>query len=391
MKTWLFLFLLLLSGCAPVAPHHAPALPPLFADAVFRPPSTPVNADTLFALSPAMRAYLRGAPFASALRQKGAEGLVDALYRKSDLQIQYDATTTRTAAQAFDARAGNCLSLVVMTAAFARELGLTVRFQSVGVDDSWSRTNGLYLVSTHINLAIGAPPVERIGVASSAAMLVVDFLPQQDARAFTAVTIDEDDVAAMFLNNRAAEALVANRLDDAYWWARAAILKRPAAVSAYNTLAVIYQRHGDLALAEQVYRAALVREPENMLLLRNLQPVLAAQGKHLEAGALARQLAAIEPTPPFHFFNQGVKAYENGDYVAAKALFAREVKRMPYYDEFHFWLALACLRLGEPDQARTQLALAFDTSTRSAARDLYAGKLAHLRSLAAEAPVVRYR
>ena len=338
-----------------------------------------------------MRAYLRSAPFASALRQKGAEGLVDALYRKSDLQIQYDATTTRTAAQAFDARAGNCLSLVVMTAAFARELGLTVRFQSVGVDDSWSRTNGLYLVSTHINLAIGAPPVERIGVASSAAMLVVDFLPQQDARAFTAVTIDEDDVAAMFLNNRAAEALVADRLDDAYWWARAAIMKRPAAISAYNTLAVIYQRHGDLALAEQVYRAALVREPENLLLLRNLQPVLAAQGKHREAQALARQLAAIEPTPPFHFFNQGVKAYENGDYVAAKALFAREVKRMPYYDEFHFWLALACLRLGEPDQARTQLALAFDTSTRSAARDLYAGKLAHLRSLAAEARVVRYR
>jgi Tfp pilus assembly protein PilF len=391
MKTWLFLFLLLLSGCAAVASHHAPALPPLFADAAFRPPSTPVDADTLFALSPAMRAYLRSAPFASALRQKGAEGLVDALYRRSELQIQYDAATTRTAAQAFDARAGNCLSLVVMTAAFARELGLTVRFQSVGVDDSWSRNNGLYLVSTHINLAIGAPPVERIGVASSAAMLVVDFLPQQDARAFTAVTIDEDDVAAMFLNNRAAEALVANRLDDAYWWARAAILKRPAAVPAYNTLAVIYQRHGDLALAERVVRAALVREPENLLLLRNLQPVLAAQGKQLEAQALARQLTAIEPTPPFYFFNQGVKAYEKGDYAAAKALFAREVKRMPYYDEFHFWLALACLRLGEPDQALTQLALAFDTSTRNATRDLYAGKLAHLRSLAAEAPVVRYR
>ena len=392
MKTWSLLFMFLLSGCAGMAPHQAPPLAPLFADAAFQPPSVPVTADDLFTLSPAMRAWLRTPAFASALRQKGAvDGLVDALYRKGDLQIQYDASRTRTAAQTFDARAGNCLSLVVMTAAFARELGLAVRLQSVGVDDSWSRANGLYLVSAHINLALGRPPGERAGVASSAPMTVVDFLPPRDAAAWSSVPVDEDDVAAMFLNNRAAEALVADRIDDAYWWARAAVLKRPATLAAYNTLAVIYQRHGDLARAEAVYRAALVREPENLVVLRNLEPVLASLGKHAEAQALAKRLAAIEPTPPFYFFHRGVKAYERGDYAEAKALFAREVKRMPYYDEFHFWLALACLRLDEPDAARAQLALAFDTSTPGAARALYAAKLAHLRSSAGSAMAVRYR
>jgi len=391
MKTWLLLFLIFLSGCA--APPAQRAVPPaaLFADAAFQLPAQPVHADDLFALSPAMRAYLRSTAFSTMLRQKGsAEGLVDALYRKGALQIQYDATSTRTAAQTFDARAGNCLSLVVMTAAFARELGLQVRLQSVGVDDSWSRSDGLYLVSTHINLAIGPPPKERLGIASSAPMLVVDFVPQQDASKFDTLPLDDEDVAAMFLNNRAAEALVAGRIDDAYWWARAAVIKRPASIQAYNTLAVIYQRRGNAALAEKVYRAALVREPENLLVLRNLQPVLAALGKHAEAQALARQLAAIEPTPPFHYFHMGVTAYERGAYAEAKALFAREVKRMPYYDEFHFWLALACLRLGDVDTARAQLALAFDTSTRQGNRDLYSAKLAHLRSLQ-EGPAVRVR
>jgi Tfp pilus assembly protein PilF len=174
------------------------------------------------------------------------------------------------------------------------------------VDDSWSRANGLYLVSAHINLALGPPPGERVGIASSAAMTVVDFLPQQDAAAFSSVPLNEDDVAAMFLNNRAAEALVADRIDDAYWWARAAVLKRPAALAAYNTLAVIYQRHGDLALAEAVYRAALVREPENLVILRNLEPLLVSLGKHAEAQALAKRLATIEPTPPFYFFHRGM-------------------------------------------------------------------------------------
>jgi tetratricopeptide (TPR) repeat protein len=329
-----------------------------------------------------MRAYLRSAPFASLLRARGAaEGLVDALYRKGALQIGYDATSTRTAPQTFAARAGNCLSLVVMTAAFARELGLQVRLQSVGVDDSWHRANGLYLVSTHINLAIGPPPKERLGMTSSAPMLVVDFVPQQDAGKFDTLPLDDEDVAAMFLNNRAAEALVAGRIDDAYWWARAAVLKRPAALQAYITLAVAYERHGDLALAEKVYRAALLREPENLLVLRNLQPVLAALGKHAEAEALVKQLAAIDPTPPFHYFQLGVKAYERGAYAEAKALFARDVKRMPYNDEFHFWLALACLRLDDVATARVHLALAFDTSTQRDNRELYSAKLAHLRGL----------
>ncbi len=389
MKTWPMLFLIFLSGCAGMAPRTAPPLAPPFADAAFQPPSVSIDADDLFTLTPGMRSYLHSPAFTATLRRKGAaNGLVEALYRQGDLQIQYDATRTRTAAQTFAARAGNCLSLVVMTAAFARELGLAVRFQSVGVDDSWRRSDDLYLVSTHINLAIGAAPAERLANKSSAPMLIVDFLPQQDASAFATIELRELDVSAMFLNNRAAEALVAGRIDDAYWWARAAIVQQPASIAAHNTLAVIYQRHGDLALAEKVYRAALLREPENLVVLRNLQPVLAALGKHAEAQALDKQLAAIDPTPPFYFFNRGVQAYEQGEFVQARALFAREVKRMPYVDEFHFWLALACLRLGEVEPARIQLALAHDTSTSAGTRALYAGKLAHLRSLGAE---VRYR
>jgi tetratricopeptide (TPR) repeat protein len=74
-------------------------------------------------------------------------------------------------------------------------------------------------------------------------------------------------------------------------------------------------------------------------------------------------------------------AFEGGDYQKAKALFEREVKRAPYYDEFHFWLALTHLRLGEAKEAHEELAQALDTSTRRDSRDLYSAKLAHLRSM----------
>jgi Tfp pilus assembly protein PilF len=284
---------------------------------------------------------------------------------------------TRTAAQTYAARRGNCLSLVIMTAAFARELGMRVRYQSVDVDESWSRNGALYLASAHVNLSL-----EQQGRPGAGPTLTVDFLPPEDASRYQTEPLDEDDIVAMYMNNRAAEALVQDRIDDAYWWARAAVRQLPYRPQSMNTLGVVYQRKGDLAQAERVYRAALERAPDNLAVMQNLAPVLSANGKPEEAGQLARRIARIEPNPPFEFFNEGMQALRSGDNQKAKALFAREVKRAPYYDEFHFWLAIACLRLGQAGEAREQLALALDTSTRRDNSALYSAKLAHLRSAA---------
>jgi hypothetical protein len=218
---------LLLGGCASTPQLSAP--PPLFADASFKPPSEPVGAQNLFTLSPAMQAYLHSPGFEALLRSKGLErGLIDALYSKTDLKLEYDSSRTRTAAETYEARAGNCLSLVVMTAAFARELGMTVRFRSVLADETWSRDGGIYLVASHVNIALGHR--KRNGLLydeTSEHELVVDFLPPPEASRFHTRQLEEEDIVALYLNNRAAESLVQGKIDDAYWWARAAVATNP--------------------------------------------------------------------------------------------------------------------------------------------------------------------
>ena len=370
---------LLLGGCAST-PQHAPP-PPLFADASFKPPSEPVGAQDLFTLSPAMRAYAHSPAFTAHLRSKGLErGLIDALYSKTDLKLEYDATRTRTASETYAARAGNCLSLVVMTAAFARELGMTVHFRSVLVDGTWSRDNGIYLVASHVNIALGhRKPDGMLYDETSEHELVVDFLPPPDASRLRSRQLDEDDIVTLYLNNRAAENLVLGKLDDAYWWARAAVAKNPPAAITYNTLGVIYQRHGDLVMAERAFRVALDREPESLVVMQNLGPLLAKTGRTAEAAELARRVASIEPVPPFEYFDKGMAALKAGDYDTARKLFEREVKRAPYYDEFHFWLAVTLLQLGDAKEAREQLTQAIDTSTKADNRQIYSAKLAHLR------------
>ena len=49
-------------------------------------------------------------------------------------------------------------------------------------------------------------------------------------------------------------------------------------------------------------------------------------------------------------------ALQKGDYRTAHDLFAKEVARAPYNDEFHYWLAVADVGLGETESARWELA-----------------------------------
>ena len=383
MRTWILSLLVLLSGCVHMGQDRVSTtrVAALLNDAAFAPPAARFDTDNLFALSPEMRRHLNSTQFRALLRQHGqAYGLIHALYDPRDLQLDYDATHTGTAAETYAARKGNCLSLVIMTAAFARAMGMNVRFQEVPVEDTWSRERGLYLVSSHVNLSL-APGGPRADF-DTAPTLTVDFVKLPPNVSQRVHYLDEAGIVARYMNNRAAEELVQGRDSEAYWWARGALLEKPSLTAAYNTLAVIYQRSSQPRLAEQVYRSALEHEPDSLIVMQNLVPVLAANGKAVEAEALAQRIARLNPTPPYHYFHQGMAAYRSGDFILARTLFAREVARAPYNDEFHFWLGVANFQLGELGTAEKQLALARDNSVRSDARERYSAKLAHLRGMA---------
>ena len=384
MKTWILSLLLLLSGCAHQVqdPAAAGRVAALLDDAAFPHPAARIDADDLFALSPEMRRHLNSTQFRTLLRDYGpTSGLVRALYDRRELALDYDATYTGTAAETYAARKGNCLSLVIMTAAFARALDMSVSFRDVQIEDTWSRDHALYLVSSHVNLSL-APKGPR-SADDTSGVLTVDFVQLPPGARERVRFLDEADIVARYMNNRAAEELVQGRHAEAYWWVRGALLRKPAFEAALNTLAVVYQRSGHPLLAERAYRAALEREPDSLVVLQNLAPLLAANGKQAEAEALAGRLARLYPAPPYHYFQQGMTAYHAGDFAGARSLFAREVARAPDNDEFHFWLGVANLQLGEWRSAEKQLALARDTSVRPDTRARYSAKLGHLRAMAA--------
>lgn len=376
---YLLLLAALLCGCASQPARETPAAG-LFEDQRFQPASGYVGAARIFALSAEMKRYLKEDIQQNMHSKDARHALFDALYRKGALKLDYDAAVTRNAAETFEARMGNCMSLAIMTAALARELGLTVQFQRVLTEDSWSRAGDLYFNSNHVNLVLGRPQRDSRYGYDADQYLVVDFIPTSEQARMRAQPVEEKTIIAMYMNNRAAEFMVDGKLDEAYWWARQAIVADPAFVNAYNTLGVIYRRHGELDAAERALRLALKQAPENTIFLFNLAQTLEQAGRLPEAQSVRALLARIEPYPPFYFYKLGQQAMERQDYAEARRLFLRELERSPYYHEFHFALASAALQLGNYKEADQHMKQALENSTTPGERLLYAGKLDRLRA-----------
>lgn len=383
MKTWLCLLLAVtLAGCASTATRPVtPAPASIIADSAFRPPSHPITDADLFTVSPAMREFVNTPRFRTAVKNKGLElALAESLYRAEDLQLTYDTTITRNAADTFATRSGNCLALVIMTAAFAKELNMQVFFQNVMIGDTWTRAEDLYLSNLHVNVMFQRTTAGS-EIFSTTAPVIVDFLPSQEVMGFRARRISDEMLKAMYLNNRAAEELALGHVNDAYWWARKAVVEHPDFITGFNTLGVVYQRSGEPQMAERAYKEALEREPQHLVAMYNLLSLLRHEHRSVEAELLAARVKSIEPDPPFFFFEQGMSALNRGDYPLAKAMFQKEVKRAPYYDEFHFWLGVASLKMGDLAGAREQITLAENTSSTPEARRTYSAKLAHMRAM----------
>ena len=367
-----------LAACA-----SAPPMPPaadLFHDAAYKAPAQRIDPDAALAVSPAMRAYLAANIGQRVRHFDRRRQLINALYR-GDLKLEYDAESTRTAAEAFEARSGNCLALVLMTAAFAKEVGLTVHYQQLVGTEAWSRADQLYIGIGHVNLRLDDPARLNSFPYSDANSMVVDFLPSVDARTLNTTLIKEHTVIAMYLNNRAVETLTSGQLDAAYWWAREAIRTDPEMLGSYVTLAVIYRRSGRPAWAEAALGRVAEREPNNVYAMSNRVLALRDLGREAEAAALAKRLEQLDPQPPFKYFNEGMAAYRAGRIDAARRLFAKEVARAPYHHEFEYWLAVTYVELNDVERASIHLNRAKEVSTTRKDHDLYAGKLERLKAL----------
>ncbi|MES2047318.1 MAG: tetratricopeptide repeat protein [Pseudomonadota bacterium] len=371
---------LVLGACASPLQLSKAGAQALFNDALFSASSDTINAVEVLALSAEMREFIT-LDIAAQLQSKGAQqALFDALYGNGKLKLEYDASETKNAAQAFAARTGNCMSLVLMTAAFAKEIGLEVQFQNVRLKPNWSRNGALLFNAGHVNIILLEKHTPKSFFSGVRRQMTVDFLPPEDVRHLDTEIISEKTTIAMYMNNRAAESLAQNQLDNAYWWARAAIMQDIFFLSSYNTLGAIYRAHGDLPLAQSAFAFALAQDPKESSVMLNLSYTLRALGRVEEADILVKKAEKERPYQAYHFFALGQQAMKEENFLAAKEFFSKEVRNAPENPEFHFWLAQALLQLGELSSAEQAMSQAIKYSINPKDTKMYLIKLDEIKA-----------
>lgn len=369
---------------------------PYFNDAAFRAPAKDIRPEDVLAIDDTMQTYLAKEVLPKARRSSPQRALYDALSSSEHLKLDYDTEKTRNAREAFAAKSGNCLSLVILTAALARQMDIKVFFQDVQVPLLWARNKNLHFTVNHVNIILGnRRPLYEDPMYGPAKMrmpdlrfqeesLLVDFLPVENLRNQRARPIEVHTILAMYFNNRAFELLSNQQIDDAYWHIRAAIKVDPGYLSSLNTLGVIYRRQGDLARAERIFRDLIAHNDRNTMVLSNLIDALQSQGKTAEAEKLSMELRRLQKIAPFENFDRGMSAMAANDYKAARRYFEKEIEHNPDYDESHFWLALALLRSGETSLAVDELQLAKKYSTTFSSHQMYSNKLERLKAALAK-------
>jgi len=363
-------------------------LPPLNADglyydALFPAPLVPVHARDALAMTEPMRDFARTKipHFMSHVNIKDTRrALVEALYTKGELRLEYYSEVTRSASEAFQAKSGNCMSLVLLTASMAKELKLPYHFQMVSNSTDWNQSGKFFMSIGHVNIVLETMPNELEYKTWVSDAMVIDFLTPDKAAMLDTEPIEENTILAMYLNNRAVETLLQGDVNDAYWYIRESLRQDDRFINAYLTLGVIYSSVHRPDLAETVLERLAQYYPDNSSLLNDQILVLKDLGRVSETVELERRLAKLDQERPWSYFFEAQSEFNAGRYEHAGSLYKKEIARDPEHHEFEYGLAMVYNKLKDPGNAIIHLQRAIDLCANKPLRDLYIADLLQIQT-----------
>ncbi|WP_394000087.1 tetratricopeptide repeat protein [Luteimonas sp. WGS1318] len=317
---------------------------------------TPPSPEQVMAISPELRQAFRAAVTDRSTSPNVRLDLMMAFLfdTQNGLGMQYDHAATYTVDQAFRTGKANCLAFTLLTLALAREAGLDAYAQQIDDVLSWRQEN-LHLVRTnHVNTGVRVQQRRyTIDVASS------EILTRTPPHA-----ISDDALLAIYYSNRAMELAIDGRYADAAPYMAVSLALDPASANGLNNAGVVASRRGDIAAAEDHYRAALERNAEHWGALANLAQLYERQGDTARARPLQVRSDRVLRRDPFHQFITGAQAESAGDLTTAVQRYRRAIRLHPGEHRFHFALARALVQQGDTRGAIRALTVARDLADR---------------------------
>jgi tetratricopeptide (TPR) repeat protein len=306
-------------------------------------------------------------------RAEQVTALHQLLYSPSGFNIIYNNQRTKTAAEAFFTRSGNCLSLAALYVASARYLELEAHFQSVEIPFQWLQRDKTTYYLGHVNALV------KFGNNRVTAEFLGAFTAEESAK-FKSTLMSDSEALARYYNNLGVEAMVRDDTLRAYDYLQAAIAQNKKYADAWVNLGVWYKNQHRLAEAEDAYMRAVDLNNKNTSALSNLLVLYQAQGRTALAGQAADRLHQHRLKNPYYLAGLAQQALQEKNYQAAIGFLKKALQKQ---EEGHFYqlLGQAYFGAGKIHNAQKALERSVALANSPQDKDISSGKLTALRNL----------
>ncbi len=368
-----FVIFLLVSSFGLATPDRPP-IPPeelLTASALgLGPDPLAVASDEVLALSDEMREFLGAHVKAGAGDEFKLNQLIHAIINRASFGLEYD-EITRTAAETFNAKRGNCLSFTYMFVALARGAGIEARFQEVDIPPAWTFTYETYVLNRHINIYVD------LGVTGQ----VVDFNIGDFKSDYDTRIISDERALAHFFNNLGAERLQRGEMTAAFHALSTAIAEHDRRFSpAWANLGTWYVRKGLDHRAEAAYLQALEINKSEIIAMSNLTALYDLRGDPELAERYRNKVRIHRRQNPYYRYQLGRLAFYSEDYDRAIGHLKYAARKDRDEDRFCAMLGVVYLQVGDEKKAQKWMVRAEKLSETDSLQRLYSSKIDRLRS-----------
>ncbi len=292
--------------------------------------------------------------------------LIDAIMDATTFGLEYD-ENTRTAAETFRLRLGNCLSFSAMFVALARGVGLNAEFQEVDIPPDWSMRKDVFVLNRHVNVSIS------LGAAGTH---VVDFNISDFKSTYEIDMISDKRAIGYFYNNLGVERMQDGDISGAVANFRRAVVDTDRSFSpAWTNLGTLYRKFGYHAYAEAAYKQALKADKMDVVAMSNLVSLYEKMDDPEKAEIYQKRVDEHRMRNPYFRFSLAREAFFDRDYEAAIKHLKVAIREHKNDDEFYFLLGQCYLMSGDEKEARRWTVKAEEVAATDEARKRYSTKI----------------
>lgn len=317
----------------------------------------------LFGLTDEMKSFAKEAVATGRNQDEMVELLHKALLGSEGKGIRYSLSSTGTPTEVFENKKANCLGHSLLFVSMARYLGLNAHVNQVMIPPYWNlneatNSKDSFLLIKHVNVKIklrkfsyASGPDGRIQIGSKPE-IVIDLEMRRFRSTYHQVLLKDDEVAALFYNNRAMELMADGQTKDAFLYLKRALNFQPKANFIWSNLGTLYRRQGQMEIAEAVYLKALSIDPSDLTLLNNMAGIYKQMGRHDEAAIYQVRVKKYRESNPYYLYQMAVRAKEGGNWDNAIDWIRKAISKQKTEERFYRLAAEVYERQGLLDQAQ---------------------------------------